>query len=166
MKHNFRTYILVLFGILVPLCVQSAVQYSAAVTNNKQNQIEATILTSPHLVIYSGSAPANCAANETGGASTILADMVLPPDWLGASAAGVVAKAGTWQDTGADNTGSAAHFRILSASGINTTTGQPCGIQGTVTATGGGGDITLDNTSIASAQSVTISTFTITAGNQ
>jgi hypothetical protein len=38
-------------------------------------------------------------------------------------------------------------------------------MQGTVTATGGGGDLTLDNTSIASAQSISINTFTITAGN-
>jgi hypothetical protein len=34
-----------------------------------------------------------------------------------------------------------------------------------VTATGGGGDMTLDNTSIASGQKVTITTFTISAGN-
>jgi hypothetical protein len=33
-----------------------------------------------------------------------------------------------------------------------------------VTATGGGGDMTLDNTSIASGQQVTITSFTITAG--
>jgi hypothetical protein len=40
-----------------------------------------------------------------------------------------------------------------------------CHIQGTVTVTGGGGDLTLDNTSIASAQTVVINTFTLTAGN-
>ena len=38
-------------------------------------------------------------------------------------------------------------------------------LQGTVTATGGGGDMTLDNTSIASAQTVTVSSFTLTDGN-
>ena len=34
-------------------------------------------------------------------------------------------------------------------------------IQGSVTATGGGGDMTLDNTSIASGQTVTITSFTL-----
>jgi hypothetical protein len=35
---------------------------------------------------------------------------------------------------------------------------------GTITATGGGGDMTLDNVSIASGQTVTISSFTYDAG--
>jgi hypothetical protein len=40
-----------------------------------------------------------------------------------------------------------------------------CHVQGSITATGGGGDMTLDNIVIASAQTITISTFTLTAGN-
>ena len=36
---------------------------------------------------------------------------------------------------------------------------------GVVTATGGGGDMTVDNTSIVILQTVTITAFTITAGN-
>jgi hypothetical protein len=38
-------------------------------------------------------------------------------------------------------------------------------MQGTVTASGGGGDLTVDNTSIAPAQIVTVTAFQITAGN-
>lgn len=38
-------------------------------------------------------------------------------------------------------------------------------MQGTVTATGGGGDMTVDNTSFASGQQFTVTGFTITAGN-
>jgi hypothetical protein len=78
---------------------------------------------------------------------------------MSAAAAGAKAKLGTWQDASADNTGTAAHFRIYDSGGST------CHIQGTVTATGGGGDMTLDNTSIAAAQSVTINTFTLTDGN-
>lgn len=37
--------------------------------------------------------------------------------------------------------------------------------QGTVTATGGGGDLTVDNTSIAAAQAVTITSFSFTDAN-
>jgi hypothetical protein len=37
-------------------------------------------------------------------------------------------------------------------------------MQGTVTATGAGGDMQLDNTNIATGQQINITTFTITAG--
>ena len=38
-------------------------------------------------------------------------------------------------------------------------------LQGSVTATGGGGDLTLDNAVIAVSQVVTINTFTLTDAN-
>jgi hypothetical protein len=40
-----------------------------------------------------------------------------------------------------------------------------CHVQGTVTITSGGGDMELDNTSIATGQTVTVSTYSWTAGN-
>jgi hypothetical protein len=78
---------------------------------------------------------------------------------MAASSAGAKAKSGTWQDTSADAAGTAAHFRIYASNGTT------AHIQGTVTASGGGGDLTLDNTSIALAQTVTITGFTLTSGN-
>jgi hypothetical protein len=156
MKH-LRTYLLVLIGILLVPAAASAYQLSVAVNNARLDQIESTIGVSAVLKIRSGTVPATCATADAG---TVLATMNLPSDWMAAASGGSKAKAGTWQDTNADATGTAAHFRIYA------TDGTTCGIQGTVTATGGGGDITLDNTSIAATQSVTISTFTITAANQ
>jgi hypothetical protein len=38
-------------------------------------------------------------------------------------------------------------------------------MRGTVTATGGGGDMTVDNTSFAAAQAFTVTAFSITDGN-
>jgi hypothetical protein len=38
-------------------------------------------------------------------------------------------------------------------------------LQGTVTATGGGDDMTIDHTSIASGQTVNVTSFTLTDGN-
>jgi hypothetical protein len=38
-------------------------------------------------------------------------------------------------------------------------------MQGTVTATGGGGDMTVNNTSFALGQTFTVTGFTLTAGN-
>ena len=131
-------------------------QYSVAVRNARLDAVESTIGTSAILEIRSGSAPANCAAADSG---TLLASMTLPSDWLAAASSGTKAKSGTWQDASADNAGTAGDFRIKDSGGTT------CHAQGTVTATGGGGDLTLDNTSIAAGQAVTISSFTLTAGN-
>lgn len=133
-----------------------AIQFSTTVRNAELDAIETTISTSAILKIRTGAAPATCATADSG---TVLATLNLPSDWLAAASSGAKAKSGTWQDASADATGTAAHFRIYDSGGTT------CHIQGTVTATGGGGDLTLDNTSIATGQTVTISTFTLTAGN-
>jgi hypothetical protein len=118
--------------------------------------MESTISTAPILEIRTGAPPANCAAADSG---TLLASMTLPSDWMAAASSGSKAKSGTWQDASANATGTAAHFRIKDSGGTT------CHCQGTVTASGGGGDMTLDNTSIAATQPVTVATFTITAPN-
>lgn len=133
-----------------------SLQLSVACRNGRLDAIETEVGTSPRLKIRTGSAPADCAAADSG---TVLVDMTLPSDWMAAASSGSKAKAGTWQDTSADATGTAAHFRIYKSD--NST----CVIQGTVTATGGGGDLTLDSTSITATQQVTITGFTLTDGN-
>ena len=131
-----------------------AIQYSTTVRNAELDAIETTISTTPTLTIWTGAAPANCGTANSG---TALVTMTLPSDWMAAASSGSKAKAGTWEDASADASGTAAHFRIHQ--------GTTCHIQGTVTLTSGGGDMELDNTNIAAGQAVTISTFTITAGN-
>jgi hypothetical protein len=133
-----------------------AVQLSVAVRNARLDAIETNIGTSAILRIRSGAPPATCATADSG---TVLATLNLPSDWMAAAASGSKALSGTWQDLSADAAGTAGHFRIYDSGGT------VCGIQGTVTATGGGGDMTLDNTSIASAQQVTITSFTLTDAN-
>lgn len=131
-----------------------AIQYSDTVRDAELDAIETAISTSPTLTIRSGAAPSDCATANSG---TVLATMALPSDWMAAASGGSKALAGTWEDTSADAAGTAAHFRIHQ--------GITCHIQGTVTITSGGGDLELDNTNIAAGQQVTITTFTITAGN-
>lgn len=133
-----------------------ALQESVTVRNARLDAIETAIGTSAILKIRTGSAPADCAAADSG---TVLATLSLPSDWMAAASSGSKAKSGTWQDASADAAGTAAHFRIYDSGGST------CHLQGTVTATGGGGDMTLDNTNIAAGQTVTISSFTITGGN-
>ncbi|QEH81971.1 hypothetical protein EIK56_22905 [Sphingomonas sp. C8-2] len=130
--------------------------YSTAVKNARLDAVESTIGTSAVLKVYTGSKPADCAAARTG---TVLATMSLPSDWMAAAASGSKAKSGTWTDATADATGTAGYWTIFSSDGTT------CGIQGTITATGGGGDITLDSVSITVGQEVTIGSFSLTSGN-
>lgn len=131
-------------------------QYSVAVRNARLDVVETTIGVSAILKIRSGAVPASCATADAG---TVLATCNLPSDWMAAASSGSKAKTGTWEDTSADATGTAAHFRLYASDGTT------CHAQGTVTATGGGGDMTVDNVSFAAAQAFTITGFTITAGN-
>jgi hypothetical protein len=132
-----------------------SVQLSVSVRNARLDSIETTVSTSPKLRILSGSAPADCATAQSG---TLLCEIALPSDWLAAASSGSKAKSGTWSGTGAAS-GNAGYFRIVDNAGTT------CHMQGTVTATGGGGDMTLDNVSIASSQAVTVNTFTLTDAN-
>ncbi len=61
------------------------IQLGVDVRNAMADVIESTIGTSPRLKLYTGAAPASCAATETG---TLLANVTLPSDWLAAAANG------------------------------------------------------------------------------
>jgi hypothetical protein len=124
-------------------------QYSATVRNAKLDAIESTIGTLAVLKIFSGAEPANCAASDPAG---LLVTITLPSDWMAAASGGAKSKSGTWSAT-ASGTGTAATWRIYES------TATTCHIQGNTT------DMTFDNTSIASGQTVTVNTFTINAGN-
>jgi hypothetical protein len=133
-----------------------AVQYSAAVRNAQLDQLETTIGTSAILKIRTGAQPASCATADSG---TVLATLNLPSDYMAAASGGSKAKSGTWEDTSADATGTAGHWRLYASDGST------CHAQGSCSGTGGGGDMELSNTSIATGQQVTITAFTITRGN-
>ena len=133
-----------------------AVQLSVRVRNARLDAIESTIGTSAIMKMRTGAPPADCAAADTG---TVCATLPLPSDWMAAAASGAKAKAGTWQDASADAAGTVAHYRIYDSGGST------CDQQGTVTATGGGGDLTVDNTVFAALQSFTITGFTQTDAN-
>lgn len=132
-----------------------AMQYGTTLRNNQLDQVESTTGVSAKLQIRTGAQPATCATADSG---TLLAEMTLPSDWMAAAATGSKAKSGTWS-VAASAGGTAAHFRVKDNAGSVTH------IQGSVTATGGGGDMTVDNAVIGSGQTVTVNTFTISAGN-
>jgi hypothetical protein len=128
-----------------------AFQYGATLRNNQVSQIQTTIGATGRLVIFSGAEPANCAAADPAGP---LATIALPASFL-TSAGGVTTIAGSWSAT-ASATGTAASFRMYDtpvSAGV-------CHVQGNVTT-----DLVLNNTSITSGQTVTVTSFSVTAGN-
>lgn len=138
-----------------------AVQLSTAVRNARLDAIETAIGTSAVLKIRTGAQPADCATADSG---TVLATLSLPSDYLAAASGGTKAKSGTWEDTAADATGTAAHWRLYASDGST------CHAQGSVTATGGGGDLTMDvngspSVSVEADATVTVTSFTLTDGN-
>ena len=133
-----------------------AIQLSVAVRNGLLDAVETVISTSAVLKIRTGAQPADCATADSG---TVLSTVTLPSDWLAAAGSGAKAKAGTWQDTSADATGTAAHYRIYASDGTT------CHVQGTVTVTGGGGDMTVDSVSFTAGQQFTVNSFSLTAAN-
>lgn len=133
-----------------------AVQFSVAVRNARLDTIESTIGVSAVLKIRTGAVPANTAATDTG---TVVATVNLPADWMAAASGGSKAMSGTWTDAAADAAGTAGFWRLYASDGTT------CHAQGTVTATGGGGDMTLDNTVFAAGQQFNVTSFTLNEGN-
>lgn len=134
-----------------------AFQYSVPVRNATLDAVESTIGTSPRLYLYTGTVPATCATAASG---TLLnaTTYSLPADWMEAASGGTKSIAGSPWSLAGSAAGTAGYFRILDS------TGATVGIQGTVTVTGGGGDMTLDNVSVAVNQIINITAFTLTAG--
>ena len=131
------------------------VQLSTAVRNARLDAIEVTIGNAASLKVLTGTMPANTAAADTG---TVVATIALPADWMQNASGGSKAMSGTWQDSSADASGTAGYFRIYDSGAV-------CHFQGTVSATGGGGDMTVDNVVFASGQNFQITSFVLTDGN-
>lgn len=134
-----------------------ALQLSTTVRAAMLDAIETAIGTAPVLKFYdlTSTAPANCAASITG---TVLVSMTLPSDWMAGASGGNKAKSGAWQTT-ATAAGTADFYRLFASDGTT------CHLQGTVSITGGGGDLTVDNPVLENGQTVTINTFTLAAQN-
>lgn len=134
-----------------------AVQWSTTLRNALLDQIATTIGASPHIEIWSGAMPANAGTASSG---VKLAKFDLAATFSDAAAAGVknICKSASLPvSTTGLAAGTAGYYRIFA------TDDSTCHEQGTVTVTGGGGDMTIDNTSIAVAQTVQITGFTKTA---
>ena len=104
------------------------------------------------LVFLTGTQPGNCATGDSG---NVVASILLPNTWLTTSSTGSLTMAGSWT-VSASGSGTVGYFRIKDS-------GSTVHMQGSVTATGNGGDMTVDNTNVAQSQTITVSTFNLTA---
>ncbi len=85
--------------------------------------------------LYGGAEPAT--ANTALSGQPLLAGVTLPAPGFGTASGGSVGKVGTWEDLSIDASGTVAFFRLTNDAGEV--------LQGSVTATGGGGDLEIDN---------------------
>lgn len=131
-----------------------ALQYSSTIYLARLDQIETSAGASPKLRIFSGAAPANCAAADSG---TLLAELTLPADWMNAASGTTKTLLGSWTGTASGGTAATpTHFRIWNSGAT------VCHVQGTAGI--GSGDLQVNGT-ITSGQTVTVTSFTITAAN-
>lgn len=127
------------------------IQYNATHRNNDMTDIVTQAGTTAYLLIYSGAAPASCAAAATG---TLLA--ALPMSNPVGTVTGGVLTMSTITSEAAAAAGTAGYWRICTDN-----TGATCVAQGTVGTTGA--DLNFPSTSFTAGETISVSSFTITA---
>jgi hypothetical protein len=131
-----------------------ALQLDVTTRNARLDATEASIGASPHLFLRTGPPPANVGLPPSG---TLICDITLPADWMAAASAGTKTKLGLWQALAIAD-GVLGHYRIIDSLGA-------VRLQGTVTVTGGGGDMTVDSLATVTNQLVTVTSYIWTEAN-
>lgn len=127
--------------------------YSTALRNAQLDAVTAAIGTSGKLRIYDGTRPA------TGGTVTnLLAELPLSATAAPAASTALLTLNSITSDSAADATGTASWFRIVTSANAFV-------IDGSVTATGGGGDLQINSVSLTAGGIVSVTSFTIAAAN-
>lgn len=130
------------------------VQWSEAVRNAVVSGWESAIGTAPRVEFRTG---AKATLTTDAAAGTLLALFTLASDWASNPTAGTVTLTGLPVIVDASDEGIIGHYRITNAAGT------VCHEQGTVTSTGEGGDLTVDNVNVVAGQSVMITSWSKTA---
>lgn len=129
-----------------------ALAYATTLRDNKLDQITTFAGISAKLRIYNGTRPA------TGGAATtLLCELIMNATAFAPASASGVLTANAISNGTAAATGTATWFRIVKSDGTTFV------MDGNVSTSGA--DLNLNNTSIATGQTVSVTSFTITDGN-
>lgn len=105
-----------------------------------------------YIQIRTGAKPATVAAADAG---TLLATLTLSKPAFGAAATGVGTAAAVGSDVSVDASGTAGHFRAKDSNNVTV-------MQGNITATGGGGDMTYDNVNFVAGGTAALTSWTLT----
>ena len=132
-----------------------AIKQTTAVRNAQLDALNTQIGTSAKLRIYNGSRPAN--ANTAITSQTMLVELTCNATAFAAAASGGVLTANAISNGTAAATGTASWFRLWQSNGTTAI------MDGDVSTAGA--DLNLNNTSIATGQTVSVSSFTVTDGN-
>lgn len=116
--------------------------------------IEASVGAAAVLEFFSADPAADPSQPDQG---ILLARIYLPDDWMANESGGSKAKQGTWEGQGVEP-GDIRSFRLKRSDGV-------CVCEGTVTATGGGGDLTLNRVGIGDGQKIRVTAFTLAFQN-
>ena len=130
-----------------------ALKLSTTLRNAQLDAITTAVGASGLLRIYSGTRPASVSAAITG---TLLAELTCSATFAPAASGGVLTVNAVTQDSSADATGTATHFRQWKSDG---TTAVIDGDVGT-----SGSDLNLNTTSIVAAGPVAVTSYVLTAG--
>ena len=132
-----------------------AIKQTTAVRNAQLDALSTQIGASAKLRIYSGTRPAN--ANTAITTQTMLVELTCNATAFAAAASGGVLTANAISNGTAAANGTASFFRLWQSNGTTAI------MDGDVAASGA--DLNLNNTSIATGQTVSVTAFTITDGD-
>lgn len=127
----------------------------------RNNTLETGIASEYNSQILEGRSGSRPAAADTAPTGTVIFSITLPADAFATAASGAIAKAGTWQDTSADATGTLSWFRIRKTGDLGTTNTTDSRLDNDI-ALSGSNLLIMDSLSVTAGQVVTINTFTIT----
>lgn len=132
-----------------------AIKYDTTTRNNMLDALTTRVGTSGLLRIYNGTRPANVGTAIT--SQTLLVALTCNASAFAAAASGGVLTANAITNGTAGATGTASWFRLFQSNGTTAI------MDGDVSTSGA--DLNLNNTSIATGQTVSVTAFTVTEGN-
>ena len=132
-----------------------AIKYATAVRNAKMDTVTSQTGTSALLRIYDGTRPAN--PNTAITSQTLLVALTCNASAFAAAASGGVLTANAISNGTAAASGTASWFRLVKSDGTTPI------MDGDVSTSGA--DLNLNNTSIATSQTVSVTSLTVTDGN-
>jgi hypothetical protein len=132
-----------------------AIKFDTTTRNAEMDAVTTRVGTSARLRVYNGTRPANPGTAIT--SQTMLVELTCNATAFAPAASGGVLTANAISNGTAAATGTASWFRLFQSNGTTAI------MDGDVATSGA--DLNLNNTSIATGQTVSVTSFTITDGN-